>query len=382
MDDAPSDSVTETTTTGWGSRLSSSLGGVVLGLFFLVVGPGLLWWNEGNEVRTLKSLAEAQNSVVAVSPDTINANNNERLVYVVGPVTVATPPRDPVFAIDATSQMRLRRTVEMFQWEEKQQTTTQNQIGGSQTKTTTYNYDRVWSQRPISSSDFHIRQSHENPFMPIRTEIFDAASVKLGAYTLSRDLLSKLTDFQSLSPSLAIVPAGFKQNLTGLYRGEDESHPQTGDLRVTFEGIPLQTVSVVAGQQAQTLVPHASTTGFAIGLIKGGTYSAEDLIQAEKHRQVVFTWIGRGGGFLLIFFAILLLLRPLTLLVAFLPFLEAFAGFASGLMAFVVAITLSTVIIGVSWFAYRPVLGIGLIATGLICAYGITRLRKQKKATA
>ena len=48
--------VTETTTEGWGSRLGSSIKGVLTGLALFAAGFPLLFWNEGNAVKTAKAI--------------------------------------------------------------------------------------------------------------------------------------------------------------------------------------------------------------------------------------------------------------------------------------------------------------------------------------
>ena len=57
---------TETTTTSYGGRLSRSLKGIVGGLIAFIAGTALLFWNEGNYVKTYKALNEAQDATIAV----------------------------------------------------------------------------------------------------------------------------------------------------------------------------------------------------------------------------------------------------------------------------------------------------------------------------
>ena len=48
--------VTETTTESWTSRLGGAVKGVVIGLGMFVAAFPLLFWNEGNCVKTAKAL--------------------------------------------------------------------------------------------------------------------------------------------------------------------------------------------------------------------------------------------------------------------------------------------------------------------------------------
>ena len=42
---------TETTQTSWGSRLGGAFKGMVTGIVLILVGTGLLYWNEGRTVN-------------------------------------------------------------------------------------------------------------------------------------------------------------------------------------------------------------------------------------------------------------------------------------------------------------------------------------------
>ena len=48
--------VTETTKVSWGSRLGASIKVILAGLALFVVGFPVLFWNEGNSVKTAKAL--------------------------------------------------------------------------------------------------------------------------------------------------------------------------------------------------------------------------------------------------------------------------------------------------------------------------------------
>ena len=50
--------VTETTTESWGSRLGSSIKGVLIGAALFIAGFPVLFWNEGNSVKTARAIDE------------------------------------------------------------------------------------------------------------------------------------------------------------------------------------------------------------------------------------------------------------------------------------------------------------------------------------
>ena len=122
------DSYTDVTETSWGQRLSGSIVGGFFGLILLIGGPWLLWWNEGNEVKALKGLSSAEQSLALVSSTTIDPSLNGRLVYLTGDLVAAAPPVDSLFGLTATGQALLERHVEMYQWQESSHSETEKTI--------------------------------------------------------------------------------------------------------------------------------------------------------------------------------------------------------------------------------------------------------------
>ena len=58
--------VTETTTQSWGSRLGDSIKGVIAGIVLFLLGFPVLFWNEGNSVKTAKALDEGEGACIPV----------------------------------------------------------------------------------------------------------------------------------------------------------------------------------------------------------------------------------------------------------------------------------------------------------------------------
>ena len=74
--------VTEVTTESWGSRLGGSLRGVLIGLALFVAGFPLLFWNEGNYVKTAKALDEGEGACIAVESNAaVDPEMNGKLVH-------------------------------------------------------------------------------------------------------------------------------------------------------------------------------------------------------------------------------------------------------------------------------------------------------------
>ena len=190
---------TETTVESWGSRLGSSMKGVLFGFVLVLASIALLFWNEGRTVNRAKALNEGASAVITVDAAKVDPQNDGKLVCVAGEVATADVLEDLKFGVSVNA-IKLVRKVESFQWKQNEQSTTKRGSGGSQETTTTYTYEKVWSPDLIDSSAFK-EAGHENPATrPVDGAEFVASNVSLGAFRLSADLISRL------GPAKAFVP--------------------------------------------------------------------------------------------------------------------------------------------------------------------------------
>jgi hypothetical protein len=151
-----------------------------------------------------------------------------------------------------------------------------------------------------------------------------------------------------------------------------------GDIRVTFQTIPYQTISIVGRQSDSGLSTFTTSNGGHILLVERGSVSAEDMFQnAREDEQAQYF-------FLLFLMSILLLMGTAMTVNAFsefgvrLPFFGDFAAVTGALRWFVPFILVGaivSVIIGISWLAHqhRLPIAIPLLCGGLGLFYLIRR---------
>jgi hypothetical protein len=369
---AMSDNFTEVTTKSWGSRLMSSITGVLFGIILAIVGVILLFWNEGRAIHTARALAEAGSSFVAVSPDAVQAANEGKMVYANGPVETAETLSDPQFGV-ALGALKLERTAETYQWTEKEETKTSKNLGGSEETRKTYTYTREWVSQPVDSTHFKEQAGHVNPpveVAPKSTETADKAH--LGAFQVPAELIGQLSADEALSVSdtdLAKVSPALRAkthvNGAGFYLGSDPANAQLGDQRVSFKVLRPATVSLMAMQSGQGFQPYSAKSGSTVELIELGTVPAALLVGHAESRNHLITWLVRAGGFVLIFVGFALLFGPLDTLGDVVPFIGSILRIGAGLLSFFGAAIVSFVVIAVAWFAYRPLLSVALIAAAI-----------------
>jgi hypothetical protein len=141
-DGTGSDSFTETSTQGWGSRLGGSLIAALIGLLLVPAAIVLLYWNEGRAVDAIRALNRGAAAIVEVNSAAVDPGGNGELVHLSGTLQPSTSAKDPVFGVTGDGLVRLTRTVQMYQWEEESSTKSQQNVGGSKTSETTYTYKR------------------------------------------------------------------------------------------------------------------------------------------------------------------------------------------------------------------------------------------------
>lgn len=179
---------------------------------------------------------------------TPQAGQHGRMVRVVAVPTVLEAPHDPDFNLRADTPV-LTRHVEMFQWREVRV--------GSQT-----HYEMDWVDHRIDASHFADPRGHANPAQfPLSGQRFDAGLVQMGGFRLSPSLQHELPGLAVVKPDTRALPANlaasFSQYGDYLQTSLRADNPQLGDIRVSWDEIPLRTMTVVAQLDGDHLRPAA-----------------------------------------------------------------------------------------------------------------------------
>ncbi len=387
-------SYTEVTQQSWGSRLKESSRGVIIGLLLFIGAFPLLFWNEGRALHRAQTLQEGEK--IVVSGNDVNKADrylyDDKLVHVTGKARTDETLKDPMFGIEAANAIKLRRAVEMYQWEEFAHSETREQLGGSIETVTTYSHSKVWSEELIDSNNFKQPLGHHNPsYMSVNSETWNAKQVKLDDFTLSATLVEKLNNYQRLP----ITPEIFEQsnaqlpgqkihlNYGSYYVGQDPNNPMVGDLRIKFEFVRPMVISVIAKQVSSnsglSLSSYRTETGGDLELFEEGRVTAEEMFERAKTRNTIETWFFRIAGLFMMFIGLNLIFEVLKILAAVLPALGNIVGVLGSLIAMVLALIFSLITIAIAWLYYRPFLAIILliIAGGIL--YLLTFLRKPQR---
>uniref|UniRef100_A0A665T278 Transmembrane protein 43 n=1 Tax=Echeneis naucrates TaxID=173247 RepID=A0A665T278_ECHNA len=364
---------------GFLERLSETAGGTVVGvgLFFLSI--YVLFTNEGRALQTASSLDEGLSQVVSLVPYvSLDLQNNNRLVHLSAQLHTAQPLHDPNYRV-VVKAVKLKRQVEMYQWVEYQESKDYQENGETKTETT-YSYNTEWKSELVNSRNFDKEIGHQNPSaMAVESVTVVAPEVKVGPFILSKGLVAQINNFQTLSlkdfsalnidPFLSIDDDYF-------YHTQFPRKPEVGDVRVRFSyaGLsddtshlgPAETVSIVAMQKGEQLMPFKTKSGDTLEILYLEELSAEEVFKREHQYNSMKTWGLRAAGWALMFLSIQLTMRIIYTLVDWVPVLRELVGVGLKIFALCVSCSLSLLTIGVGWLFYRPLVAVALAALALL----------------
>jgi len=371
--------VSETTTIGWGSRLGSSLKGILFGLGLFIAGFPLLFWNEGRAVTDTKTNEEGAASVVEASAGEVDPSQEGRLVHVVGEATTQDVLSDGEYGVSATA-IRLTREVEMYQWVEHSETREEKKLGGKVERTTTYSYSRQWCLSPVSSDGFKEQQGHVNP--PARRELGTARqyakNVTIGVRSLNDSQIRSIGGGERLLVKYQPVGTNEFFEITGTV-----PEPRVGDIRVTYTVVRPHVVTVVAAQLGQTFMAYtAKSTKKQISHVMDGAIDAEGVFAAAERGNRILTWVLRLLGFFIMYRGLKSVLEPLVVLGDVVPFVGTIVGIGTSVAAFAVAAPCALVTIAVAWLFHRPVVSCVLLAAAGAIVFLVWKRRRAAKAAA
>lgn len=378
---------TETTHTSWFTKLKNGLVGTLIGIVLILVAIYFLFWNEGRAIQTYRALVEGAGLVVSVDSASVNAANDGKLVHISGPVKADSMISDQQFGINADGALQISREVEMYQWEEKSESKTEKSVGGSEETTTTYSYSKEWSTRRNDSSNFKVPSGHENPEFAVPSSIQTVESAHVGAYKLDGSRVASLGDDKAIPLTQADVDRmansiatslPVKLNQGEVYIGNSATSPQVGDLRVRFARTDLSEASFVGKQQGDSIVGYTTSNGREVFLSAAGKKDAPAMFEQAQKDNTMITWIIRAAGLIGIFIGFQLFFGLFGVIGDLIPFIGSIVRGGTAIIALVLTLIVGPVTIAIGWFAYRPLLAIGIIAGGVLIAAAVIFLRRKR----
>lgn len=394
---------TKKTTTSYGQRVASSSKGIGSGFLIFVAGTILLFWNEGNFVKTKKSIQEAEGNVVHVdNVSNVDPELNGKLIHATAFANTQDMLTDELFGVNEKA-ISISRQVEYYQYEENSHSETRDRIGGSQETVTTYTYEKTWTSQPVNSGNFEDPAYKSSNFVltTVEAKTERAQNVSFGGYKLPSFIISSISGNVPAKAGLSEGEVQLwekviaeKRNALGLnadntaaqmvhvngnvvYFGKSPSVPDIGDVRITLSKIMPADISIIAKVSGATFEQYTAKNGKTFSRVSMGTVSADNMFAAAHSANKTWTWILRIIGFIMIISGLKSMFNILPTLLKVLPFLGNIVGAGVGLVCTVLGSAWSLIIIAISWLWYRPFIGIALLAAAIA---GIWYLKKRAKS--
>ena len=252
--------------------------------------------------------------------------------------------------------------------------------------------EKQWSSELVDSSKFREPEGHVNPSaMPFRRNEFEAKEVRVRAFRLPPDLVSKITPpSESLRVKLSDVPddlaeylradGGGDENASGFYWSSQpgSSEPVVGDMKIRFTATYRTDVSVMAQQVGDTFDPFKTHSGRELSMLTLGTHSADAMISDAESTNAALTWGLRILGMALMFGGVALVLQPLHAMTEWIPVVGRLVGLGTAIVALLVGGAAALLTISFAWVFYRPLVGVPLLIAGIgLLILLARRLREQ-----
>ncbi|MCX7513115.1 TMEM43 family protein [Frateuria hangzhouensis] len=210
------------------------------------------------------------------------------MVLVSGTPEVIQAPRDGDFNLSVDTPV-LDRRVEMFQWREVH-------VGND------VHYELDWVDGLQDSTRFEQPRGHANPkAFPLHSERFVAGSVRVGGFSLGPVLIHALPGAEPVAPDPSRLPANLAASFS-LYHdylttSVDPGSPRLGDVRVSWQAVTLQPVTIFARLDGDRLVRASKVDGQGYQ-VQVGERSLSDVLP-DVPEPPESTTVRRAGAILL-----------------------------------------------------------------------------------
>lgn len=366
-----SDHYTEITHTSFLGNFGQAILAVVVGVIFFFAAFGVLWTNEGRV--NLATIAKQSTPILAGS---IQPEINNQLVAATGMLASTEQLGDDSY-LKPGAYIQLQRTVEMYAWVETKESTTTKTTGGGSTTKTTYTYNKEWTSDPENSDGFK-EAGHANPKLPLQSDTWTVDNAKVGAYDVDLRTLT-LPEPEPLALDETNVTAGGDWQRVDDYivnRPAALDQPQVGDVRISYGVVPNEVAVTLFGRaDGKAIRPYETENA---RLYRAFVENREDAIATLNTEYTVMLWVLRLGGFLLMWFGLIMVFAPLRAILDVVPFIGSAGALVIGTIMFAVALVLSLLTILIAIVAHNLLLLVALLLLVGGVAVAWQRLRRPK----
>ena len=352
----------------------SSIFLVIIGLALFLVGTRTLFDKEADGVMNNSDLIEGLINVIELDSRNENFDSikDDVMIHVSGKAITKKTIKDPTFNI-AVNALALKRVVQMFQWVE-----TKDEKSGQ------YQYTKKWKTKIIDAKKFQKIKGHTNPAnMPFESNILRAKFVTVAGFYLSKGMIKEIKGFKPYNskkqfsiPKLAHLSLTRKDNY--LYFNKSQESSTIGDIRVQFMTIPHHEISIIAKKEYDNLVPFTTSLGRKISMVTENLVSSNEMILQKFTYVTLISFAFRLGAIFFMFLGLRLTLSSLSSLGDAVPIIDYFSLMGAKVVSIMFTAPLSLMVMAFFWYPYKPVIGYGMVALGLLISLYLFIMHKPE----
>ena len=318
---------------------------LTLGIILLIVGIVLTPISTRSRVKEIGALETLNDKAYFRKGAVVDSKYNGHPVFTSGELTYEAPgATDTVFGVTADSAM-LFRVSEMAQW---------NTVDGE--------VKLVWSEEIIPSPD----ASHENPEKypsNSKSNHYTALSVSVGDYSVSEEQLFLIEEKAALETLPSVDVRGFKTVGGYITNSENLDNPKVGDVRIRYEYIDADVVTLAGKQREAAIVSHTNFDDVPFFAALVGEYTRAEVIDYFRDNSAGIVWWLLLIAVIALVIGAVLFFDGFTALTKYSPTLSEFGKKAEELdkktvtliYAVVFALVVFAVTYAISWAGVYPI---------------------------
>ena len=354
------------------SRIKSALIGVFIGLALFFGSFVVLYINEG--LQKFSEVIETSTEIQQTKTDV------DGTVVYTNVIKAKEPIKGDTQFISGGNFLNLMRHVEVYAWREIEETSTDTNVGGSQTRTTTYTYEKDWTSTPQRTSQFNEPEGHKNPTKTIEDASFFAGRVQLGDYPISDIESVALHNAKQLNlKDIVLIKGEINNGYVYIYKDETGTidNPVLGDQRISYTALELdKEMTFVGALKNNAFTKHNEPRAF--DLFVG---DRDDALETAKKEDSFRIWGLRLLGFAMMMIGIFLIVNPFIVFLDIIPIFGALSRFVVLLLSLLISLVMSVLTILISNIFHSVVaLFISIILTIVVVVY-LFRRKKTKDTT-
>lgn len=430
------DSVSVTSHHSYWSRVGNSFKSILWGILLVILSIILLAWNENNYVKQKAALKEWASLINETTANQINSELEWKEVHLYGETASdADALQDSTFWV-VSDDLKLKRSVEMYQWYEEEHEECHDNMWWSEDCTTTYTYDKKWDDEAIDSSHFYSSNWHENPSnREFNSNEQEKSPITLWVYTLTPVFINQLNNYKTinLNEQNITIPKEYQENSdstaeintdnaiennndaylywntentgnkenTGentdinttstisnenfhiyndyIYIWKNPNEPAIWDLKITFSSVKPWTISIVWKQIGNELSSYTVSNGRSISLLEQWNVTAEDMFLHAQQANKNMTWILRLIWLLLMYCGFAAMFKFVETLAKVIPFIANIIWVWTGIIALWLTLVVWFITIWIAWLAVRPIIWISCLVVAICWIFLLLKNKKAKK---